>query len=368
MAKNTNKKEVISENTKGNAKKDNIFEKIINILKKHYKILISIISLIVILIISLIIINNDKNYKIITINDIDYYSDDFMMYLYSAKYNYFKDKEITEDDLNVVVNNDSNITVRELLKETALNDLKTASAIKKMAEDNNISLNEKELEELTEEKKDFIKSLGSKKEFKKFLKNNQTTEKAYDNMSEIDKLYKKIIKKLYSLGKVNDLTEEEMDMAKTNYNSNYVKIKQIILTTIDLNSGKNLSSTTINQKETLAKSIVEEAKNGVEFDKLISKYSEDAVDKEPPYETYYKKGELLSELETVALELKNGEVSKPIKTKYAFHIIQKLELDDFKYEDYLNDLRTNKCIEDLKEYLDELKVINHEAYNKIKIK
>ena len=63
-----------------------------------------------------------------------------------------------------------------------------------------------------------------------------------------------------------------------------------------------------------------------------------------------------------------GEISNPIKTKYAYHIIQKLELDDMKYEEYLNDLRTNKCIEDLKEYFDELKVIYHEGYEKIKIK
>ena len=83
---------------------------------------------------------------------------------------------------------------------------------------------------------------------------------------------------------------------------------------------------------------------------------------------YYKKGELLSELESIALELKSGEVSKPIKTKYAYHIIKKEDLDDSKLNEYYDDLRTEKCIEDLKVYLDELKIIYHEAYEKIKIK
>ena len=64
-----------------------------------------------------------------------------MIYLYSAKYNYFKKEDITEDDLKVVIDNDSNMTVKEYLKETALSDLKTSSAIRKMADDNNIVLN-----------------------------------------------------------------------------------------------------------------------------------------------------------------------------------------------------------------------------------
>ena len=90
-------------------------------------------------------------------------------------------------------------------------------------------------------------------------------------MSETDKLYKRIIKKLYSENKRNDLTEEEKNNANETYKDNYIKLKQIILTTVDLNTGKSLNDTTINQKEKLANGIVEEAKNGTNFDDLIKK-------------------------------------------------------------------------------------------------
>lgn len=364
---NTTNKKVISKNTKGNkTNKDNILKKL---LKEHKIISIIISCLILFIVLFIIIMNISIDYKVVTINNKEYTKNDFNIYLYSAKYNYFGNVEnITKDDLKVIINDETNMTVSEYLKNTALNDIKTAAAINSLANDYNIFLDDEDYKELDNEKEKFIESIGGNKEFKKMLKDNESSETAYDKMSETDKLYKKILKKLYSEGKINDLTEEELVSAKETYKSNYVKIKQIILTIIDLNTGKSLTSTTINQKETLASKIVEEAKTGIEFDKLISKYSEDAIDKEPPYETYYKKGELLSELDEIAFNLTPGEISKVIKTKYAYHIIQKLELDNFKLEEYYDDLREEKCINDLKEYLDELKLIYHDAYEKIEVK
>ena len=107
-------------------------------------------------------------------------------------------------------------------------------------------------------------------------------------MSETDKLYKRIVKKIYSENKRNDLTEEEKNNANETYKDNYIKLKQIILTTVDLNTGKSLNDTTINQKEKLANSIVEEAKNGTNFDDLIKKYSEAYDENQTDFELYYK--------------------------------------------------------------------------------
>ena len=135
-----------------------------------------------------------------------------------------------------------------------------------------------------------------------------------------------------------------------------------------MQTGNNLSSTTINQKEALANSIVNEAKSGVSFDSLIKKYSEAVDDNDTNYELYYKKGELLSELESEVLKLSPGEVSNPIKTKYAYHIILRLELDDSKLNNYYDDLREEKLVNDLKEKIGELKVVYHKLYKEIEVK
>ena len=359
---------VISKNNKGTktykSKKSNMFSKFLNILKNHWKIVLSVFLVIVIVLVFVLSFNKDK--KVLTINGNDYYTSDFMIYLFSSKYNYFNGTTPSEDDLNVIYDEETNTTVRDYLKESALNDLKTSEAIKKMADDNNIALNNQDLEELKQEKKKYISSIGGKKEFYRLLKENNTNEDAYDKMSESDKLYKKILTVRYGEGKINDLTEEEKLIANISYNDYYIKIEQIILTIVDINSGKSLNDVTINQKEALANDIVAKSLT-TDFEELIKKYSEDAVDKEEPYYIYYKKGELLPELEKKVLELNIGEVSEPIKTKYAYHIIKKLELDNDKLKDYYDELREDKCLDDLKEYYKSLKIVYHDAYKKINI-
>ena len=349
-------------------KKENICLTKLNKYKVYF-----ILSLIIILIIGLVLffVNKSKyNTKVISINNYTYTKSDYMIYIYSAKYNYYKEKinEIKSEDLDVMYDDESKLTIRDYLKEVAISDIKTASAIKTIAMQNNIELTNDDKKELENEKESFIKGLGGKKQYNKFLKQNGTTDASYNKMSETDKLYKKILKKLYSEGKINDLTEEEKVATKETYKENYTKIEQIVLTTIDLNTGKNLSSTIINQKEALAKNIVSEAKNGVSFEDLIKKYSEAADEDDTKFELYYKNDNLLSEIESEAKKLSPGEVSNPIKTKYAYHIIKKLELDDKKLNDYYDDLREEKCVNDIKNTIKELKIIYHGAYKKIKIK
>lgn len=375
MAKRIKEDKVISKKTIGerkvlaqNDKKFNIYLTLLNKYKVYF--ILSII-LIIALVATIFGINSYKNnIKVISIDDDNYTKSDYMIYLYSAKYNYYGNKvnDIKSSDLDVMYDDESKITVRDYLNEVAVGDIKTASAIKTIARKNNIELSSDDEKELSDDKDAFIKKLGGKKEYKKFLHQNNTTDEAYDKMSSTDKLYRKIIKKLYSEGKMNDLTQEEKNNANSTYKDNYIKLKQIVLTTIDLQTGNNLSSTTINQKEALANSIVNEAKSGVSFDSLIKKYSEAVDDNDTNYELYYKKGELLSELESEVLKLSPGEVSNPIKTKYAYHIILRLELDDSKLNNYYDDLREEKCINDIKETLKDLKITYHDAYEKIKNK
>lgn len=375
MAKRIKVNEVISKKIEGDKEKlIKDTEKTHNIcLTKlnKYKVYFILLLVLIILITSIIFIFNKNKYnkKIVTVDNYTYTTSDYMIYIYSAKYNYYKDKvnEITSDDLNTMYDDDAKMTVRDYLKEVAISDIKTASAIKKIADQNNIELTDEDNLELVKEKESFIKSLGGKKEYKKFLRKNNTTETSYDKMSKTDKLYKKIIKKLYGENKINDLTDEEKENAKITYTDNYIKLKQIILTTVDLNTGKSLNDTTINQKKKLAASIVEEANNGTNFDDLIKKYSEAYEENQTDFELYYKKGELLSELENEVLKLSPDEISKPIKTKYAYHIVKRLELDDKKLNDYYDDLREEKCANDIKETLDDLKIIYNGAYEKIKI-
>jgi len=310
-----------------------------------------------------------KDTKLLLIDGTAIVKSQFNIYAYSAKYNYFGSdlSNINQDDLEVIYDDTTGMTVKDYLKEVALNDIKTAYAIKSLADKYDINLTKKEKAKIEKEKKNFIDQLGGKKAFKKFLKQNKTNENAYNEMAYYDALYQKILDEKYSKGKINDLTPKEYEAANTSYPNEYYKIKQIILTTIDLESSKSLSNIAINQKEALANYIVGEARKGTNFDDLIAKYSEDSADKEPPYDLYYRQGTLLSELEDALQNLSAGNVSEPVKTKYAFHIILREELDDAKLEDYYKSLREEKYIKDLREVVDNQKVVYYKAYEKIEV-
>lgn len=370
--KSTRKKVIKSKSKDGAVSKSrkaikNIFD-IFN-KRKRITVLSSIIILVIITILVLIPIirKSSLNKVVIKIDDMEYTKSDFMVYFYSVKYDYFGNDidNATSENMKIVINEETNKTLGEYLKDKTLDELKTASVVKEFASKNNISLTEEDYKELKKEKEKYIDSIGGKRKFNKLLSSNNFTEESYDRMAETDKLYSKILEKLYSKGKRKDLTDEELANARLNYDNRYFKIEQVILTTIDVETRKNLSDTVINQKSVLASAIHDLAVDGNDFEELVRKYSEAALDKEPPYYEYYKSGELLSEIENAIVGLGNDEVSDVIQTNYALHIVKRLELDDSKFDEYLEELREQKALRDIKDSLDSIKIIFHDAYNKI---
>ena len=334
--------------------------------------LIITVSIIIFLVLIFIIFNFMKNSLnnqiVLTVNNNNYTKSDFMMYLYSAKREYYgNDLNNTSYDMNIIIDDDNNVTLGNYLIKKTVNEIKTAEAINDIAYKNNISLNKKDISNLKKQKEKYIKSLGGRKKFKKFLKDSNSTEKSYDKMSKTYMLYDKIQKKLYSKGKIKDLNNDELEKAKKDYKNTYFKVEQIILTLIDVNTKKSLSEKKINQKKNLSNKIIDLLNNNTDFEWLVSKYSEAYDSKQKTFYEYYKKGKLLPELENAIMILDNNEITNVIQTDYAFHIIKRLELDDEMYEKYLDELREEKALKDIKKTLDSLELIYHKAFKKIKL-
>jgi len=71
--------------------------------------------------------------------------------------------------------------------------------------------------------------------------------------------------------------------------------------------------------------VLEKVKGGEDFGEVAILYSEDISAKDRGDLGYFKKGELLPELEKEALRLQVGEVSGIIRTNFGFHIIKLLD-------------------------------------------
>ena len=344
--------------------KTNIFKNIWNFVMKH-KIIFGIFLIIILIIIfTLLFLKLSLNFTAITINDDKYSKADMNMSLYNLKYNYFgKDaSEIPDATLEEQLSS-VNMTVSEYLKSEAVNELKYRSVIKKIANDNNITLTEEEKNEINSNIKSVINSFGSHGKFKKFLSKNKITEKAYKSYLESDKLYDKVFEELYKSGKKNYLTDEEIKKETSNYYNEYYKANQIVLGIVDKNTLESLTDTVINQKKTLIETILKEAKSGVDFEELVKKYSEEASSDN---NLYFTKDDVLEEVYNVVDSLKEDEISDIIKTKYAYSIIKRLPLDDKKLNDYLEKKAKIKFNNDITTKAEDYKVFYENAYKKIK--
>ena len=352
------KGEVVTKN------KPNIFKTIWNFVMKH-KIIFGIFLIIILIIIfTLLFLKLSLNYTAITINDDKYSKADMNMSLYNLKYNYFgKDaSEIPDATLEEQLSS-VGMTVSEYLKSETVNELKYRSVIKKIADDNNITLTEEEKEEINSNIKSVINSFGSHGKFKKFLSKNKITEKAYKSYLESDKLYDKVFEELYASGKKNYLTDEEIKKETSNYYKEYYKVNQIVLGIVDTNTLESLTDTVINQKKTLIETILEKAKSGVDFEELVKKYSEEASSDN---NLYFTKDDVLEEVYNAVDSLKEDEISEIIKTKYAYSIIKRLKLDDRKLDEYLEKKAKIKFNNDITTKAEDYKVFYENAYKKIK--
>lgn len=344
--------------------KPNIFKTIWNFVMKH-KIIFGIFLIIILIIIfTLLFLKLSLNFTALTINDDKYSKADMNMSLYNLKYNYFgKDaSEIPDATLDEQLSSVS-MTVSEYLKSEAVNELKYRSSIKKIANDNNITLTEEEKKEINSNIKSVINSFGSHGKFKKFLSRNKITEKAYKSYLESDKLYDKVFEELYASGKKNYLTDEEIKKETSNYYKEYYKANQIVLGIVDTNTLESLTDTVINQKKTLIETILKEAKSGVDFEELVKKYSEEASSDN---NLYFTKDDVLEEVYNAVDSLKEDEISDIIKTKYAYSIIKRLKLDDKKLDEYLEKKAKIKFNNDITTKAEDYKVFYENAYKKIK--
>lgn len=381
-SKTTTKKVTTKKTTRTNSKKEGVievkepkkvgskikgfFKKIFNFIKSHKYIFGILSGLIVLIIFYLIYLSISLGFTVVTIDETEFTKADLNMQLYNLKYSYFgkESYEISDATLDEQITS-LNMTVGEYLKQQAVEELKILTAVEKIAEENNISLSDEDYKDLEENKEEVISNVGGNYEFKKLLRKNNITEAAYDKFYYINKLYDKVFEELYSSGKKNDLTTEEKESAKEEYFEKYLKIQQIVLAKIDVSTGSDLSDTIINQKETLANSILTEARNGADFEDLIIKYSEEAQEKgNNTY--YYAKGELLENIESVVVGLGTGSISDVIETDYAFHIVKRLELDDSKLENYYDIVRNNKLVDDIQDIIEDYKIFYENSYKKIK--
>ena len=354
----------ITSSNKKQKKQVNFFKKIYNFAMQHKIICGIFLVVILIIIFTLLFLKISLNFTVLTINEDKYSKADMNMSLYNSKYSYFsKDaSEISDATLDEKITS-LNMTVSEYLKEEAVLELKYRSAINEIAKENNISLTKKDMKDIDNDMKNVIKSFNGHSKFRSFLRKNKINERAYRSYLESNKLYEKVYKKLYSKGKKNYLTKDEIEKYTSSYKEDYYKVNQIVLAIVDNDTLESLSDTEVNQKKVLIETIQKEIESGADFLELVDKYSEEASDDN---NLYFTKDDVLEEIYNAVKDLEDNEVSDIIKTKYAYSIIKRLPLDDKKLSKYLAKKAKVKLNDNIAERVEDYKVFYENTYKNIK--
>lgn len=165
------------------------------------------------------------------------------------------------------------------------------------------------------------KQLGGEDKFKQQLKKENMTEQALKEQIEKQLKNKKLSQQFEKEFKptdkeINDEFNKNLDYY-TQYNADH-----ILFSGKDA-KGKNLDASKLKAKSELANKTYEEVKDGKKFNEVAKAKSEDPTAKQ----NAGKLGDFLAstmvrEFSNALKNMKPGEVSKPVKTEFGYHIIK----------------------------------------------
>jgi foldase protein PrsA len=173
----------------------------------------------------------------------------------------------------------------------------------------------------------FSMGFATKKELRKSLKAQGVIYSDFENSVEELALVKAFVDSIHNSV---DVTEEDLSNAFSEVN-----VKHILINS-ETNSDANL--------EVFAQEVYEKIIGGLSFSDAVSQFSSDTTTKEKDGALgWIKYGESIKEFQEVAFSLEKGQISRPVKSDYGYHIIYVLDRREIERPENISDenLRLN---------------------------
>ena len=228
-------------------------------------------------------------------------------------------------------------TVLDVTKDSILENTKSFAVIEKLAQENNVILDEAALSELEAERAETVESLGGEESYRAELAKLGLSEETYDRMCRSDYLYSALEELAATEGSSLYATDEQLIAYAAE--QGYMTADHILLLTRDMSTYQELDDETKAEKKALAEELKAklDAYTGDDligyFTELADEYSEDSGRAGNPEGYTFGSGQMVEEFESAAAALGEGEVSEIVESYYGYHIILRKPLDEAKAVD-----------------------------------
>lgn len=190
-------------------------------------------------------------------------------------------------------------TFETIIREAVLEDLVLQEVQMQNADNNNIKVDEKEVEESINT---YISTPEDKKNFEQYL----------NSMNLSEEFFKEFILKRSLI--INKYIDEVMEVEEQEAKDYYEQRKQLY--------DSIRASHILVETEEEALDIIKQLNEGADFATLAKEKSTGPSASNGGDLNYFRRGEMLSEFADVAFDLEVGEISGAVKTKYGYHVIK----------------------------------------------
>ena len=237
------------------------------------------------------------------------------------------DKKITEGAVKFVAEyglNSSDVdAAAELIEQNYL--------VNEIASELGVTLSDEEHKNIRSAVASFKSQMGGKKAGDKILKEFGIDDSILEAVLSTSTYAQKISEQI----KADEAADEEM---KQYFEDEYLRAKHILISTQDQTTGEEFDEAKKAEAEKKANEILERAKNGEDFDALITEFNEDPGMSANPDGYFFTHGEMVPEFENAVKSVQPEEITI-CKSDFGYHIIKRLPLakSDENFEKFFED-------------------------------
>ncbi|MDF2548337.1 MAG: hypothetical protein K0R93_3235 [Anaerosolibacter sp.] len=236
-------------------------------------------------------------------------------------------------------------TFLQAVQENVLDKMISDEVIIQYMEENKIAIDEAEIEK---QYADYQQKTEQQAEIKKFFEENKIDESFIKDQIRTElyvKTFREEAEKELGLDdkKLEDYYNKNIDA----YKDVQVKASHILFKTVD-DQRKPLPADQVKKAEETANEVLKRVKNGEDFAKLATEFSEDPGSAQQGGDLgYFGRGMMVPEFEETSFSLQPGEISELVKTEFGYHIIKVVDKksEQKSFEDVKEEIR-GKLIED----------------------